>query len=110
MDPEQMAPGDILCILGGANMPFLIRKNDGHYNLVGPCFVDGVMEGEAVQCMKAGTTHRGPFDPKNLLSKLYDFEAFSPAAREIMEEMEQEILDMTSKEYAVLKEEFIELG
>lgn len=91
-------------------MPFVIRKNEGHYNLVGACFVDDIMEGEAVQAMKAGTSPRGLFNPERVLSKLYDFDAFPAEAREVLQEVQEKILERTGKEYDVLKEELIELG
>ncbi|GME28878.1 uncharacterized protein K452DRAFT_353118 [Neofusicoccum parvum] len=48
--PRQTKPGDVVCILLGCNVPFIIRKADkGMYRLVGECYVHGIMEGEVVE-------------------------------------------------------------
>lgn len=51
----QLAPGsetgDRICVLGGGEVPFVIRPASGDakgmYQLVGECYVDGIMDGEA---------------------------------------------------------------
>ena len=43
--------GDRVCILPGSKMPFLMRSmpaSDGHYQLVGESYVDGLMFGEGL--------------------------------------------------------------
>jgi len=44
-------PGDEIVILFGVEMPFVVRPNaePGHYQLIGECFVLGLMEGEAME-------------------------------------------------------------
>ena len=44
-------PGDEDVILFGLEMPFLVRPDaePGHYQLIGECFVLGLMEGEAME-------------------------------------------------------------
>jgi hypothetical protein len=40
--------GDCIAILSGGNLPFVLRPNGGEsYRLVGPCYVHGIMDGEA---------------------------------------------------------------
>jgi hypothetical protein len=52
--PPETLPGDILCIIYGANAPFVMRKypdtdlGDGSYILIGDCYVEGIMNGEAM--------------------------------------------------------------
>lgn len=42
-------------------MPFVLRSGSGgSTTLVGPCYVDDIMDGEAVAAAQAGTTHTGP--------------------------------------------------
>lgn len=44
-------PGDRICVLGGGEVPFVIRPISGDakgmYQLVGECYLDGMMDGEA---------------------------------------------------------------
>lgn len=44
--------GDILCVLGGAEVPFVLRKVNSHYILMGEAYVDGIMDGEAMEGKK----------------------------------------------------------
>jgi hypothetical protein len=55
--PELAQPGDLICIFGGAQTPFLVRGVGEHatgsrrydrYELVGECYVHGIMDGKAV--------------------------------------------------------------
>jgi hypothetical protein len=40
--------GDRIAILSGGNLPVILRPNgDDYYRLVGPCYVHGIMDGEA---------------------------------------------------------------
>ncbi|KAI5920639.1 heterokaryon incompatibility protein-domain-containing protein [Camillea tinctor] len=40
--------GDLVCLLFGGEVPFVLRPKDGHYQLVGDAYVHGIMEGEAI--------------------------------------------------------------
>ena len=47
--PTRAAKGDNICVFLGGAVPFLIRKIDnGHYPLVGECYVHGLMDGKAL--------------------------------------------------------------
>jgi hypothetical protein len=39
--------GDCIAILAGGGHPFVLRPTGDHYRLVGPCYVHGIMNGEA---------------------------------------------------------------
>ena len=58
LGPQAMLPGDMVCVLYGANVPFILRrcwdeeKEQRYYLLVGECFVVGIMEGEAVEAQR----------------------------------------------------------
>ena len=47
-------PGDLICVFVGAQTPFLVRHvggngmGDQRYELVGECYVHGIMDGEVV--------------------------------------------------------------
>jgi hypothetical protein len=45
--PAKAEPGDVVCILFGAKVPYAIRKMGQFWRFIGECFVLGVMEGEA---------------------------------------------------------------
>ncbi|KAE9378889.1 hypothetical protein N431DRAFT_433910 [Stipitochalara longipes BDJ] len=45
----RVEPGDCIAVLHGSTVPWVLRQeDDGCYTVVGQCFVDGVMHGEAV--------------------------------------------------------------
>lgn len=47
--PRQVQPGDVICILVGFHVPYVLRKaGNGKYTLVGECYVHGVMNGEVM--------------------------------------------------------------
>jgi hypothetical protein len=55
--PSGIQPGDIVCVFFGASVPYVLRtvggeSTDGFYRvihqLVGPCYVHGIMDGEAL--------------------------------------------------------------
>lgn len=46
MAPEEGQEGDMVCVLVGDEVPFILRKNgDSHYYLIGECYVHGIMDG-----------------------------------------------------------------
>jgi hypothetical protein len=51
MPPGSLA-GDVICVIKGARMPFILRptsaigESPGYYRLVGCCYIHGVMDGE----------------------------------------------------------------
>jgi hypothetical protein len=46
-----MMAGDVVCILFGGNVPYILRPTDieGQYILIGECYVKGLMQGEALE-------------------------------------------------------------
>ena len=43
-------PGDVVCVLRGGNVPFILRKKgDGYYELVGEAYMHGIMDGSFVR-------------------------------------------------------------
>ena len=42
--------GDKIVVFRGARVPYVIRElENGNYNLIGECWVQGMMEGEALE-------------------------------------------------------------
>jgi hypothetical protein len=47
--PEHAVPGDILCVIIGAIVPYVLRRvPEGGFELVGEAYVHGIMDGEAM--------------------------------------------------------------
>ncbi|KAI4188652.1 MAG: hypothetical protein LQ346_005273 [Caloplaca aetnensis] len=51
LGPSAMQQGDVCCIIFGALVPFVIRRSDRWFKLVGECYIHGVMRGEIVNEM-----------------------------------------------------------
>ncbi|KAF2107218.1 hypothetical protein BDV96DRAFT_673666 [Lophiotrema nucula] len=50
MVPLATAPGDFICVLDGGCHPYVLRPcGDNEYRLVGACYLQGMMEGEAME-------------------------------------------------------------
>jgi hypothetical protein len=45
--------GDLVCVLFGGNVPFILREVMGKYQFIGECYVHGIMWGEALEEGKA---------------------------------------------------------
>lgn len=48
--------GDVVCVLHGVTVPIVIRPSSkqGEFVLVGDCFVEGLMNGEAIELVETG--------------------------------------------------------
>ena len=47
--PEGLRIGDIIGVLYGGDVPFILHPDgQGHYALIGECYVSGIMQGEAL--------------------------------------------------------------
>jgi hypothetical protein len=74
LGPWQMLPGDIVCFLSSADMPFVIQRTDNNrFTLVGECYVDDIMNGEAFDAVRLGKGHLGPFRLDDILEGLFFF-------------------------------------
>ena len=49
LGPRNIEPGDVVCILVGAQVPFVLRASNDGYALLGECYCHGIMYGEAVR-------------------------------------------------------------
>lgn len=52
--PALLKESDIICVMLGCSIPFVLREVDDHYILVGHCFVLGFMDGEAMEAVEKG--------------------------------------------------------
>lgn len=47
-------PGDVVCVLFGGNLPYLIRPVGSQYRFLGQCYVHGFMYGAVIQVLERG--------------------------------------------------------
>jgi len=43
--------GDIICILLGGSVPYVLRRKDDHYILIGEVYIHGIMDGEVLEAV-----------------------------------------------------------
>jgi hypothetical protein len=56
--PEGAETGDLICILYGGEVPYVLRPQHNGYNVVvGECYVDGIMYGEACSGQSSRAKH-----------------------------------------------------
>ncbi|KAK0507070.1 hypothetical protein JMJ35_010528 [Cladonia borealis] len=48
LGPRSMCKGDIICIMSGGRVPYVLREERDHHRLIGEAYVHGLMEGQAV--------------------------------------------------------------
>ena len=58
LGPAIMEPGDYICVLYGAIVPFILRRRKDHWQLIGECFLPGIMKGECVETTRKTECHR----------------------------------------------------
>jgi len=54
IDPRHARPGDRITVLFSCKMPVTLRPRGQYYELIGTCFVDGCMNGEAMEALDKG--------------------------------------------------------
>jgi len=52
LGPNVMKQGDVVCVLFGGKMPFVLRPWEHYFLLVGECYVHGFMKGEAIDLLE----------------------------------------------------------
>ena len=46
--PEATRSGDLVCVIFGCQLPFIVREDAGQHLLVGECYAQGLMGGESM--------------------------------------------------------------
>jgi hypothetical protein len=64
LGPMSIQPGDAICILYGCDRPLILRRDGQLFAIIGECYVDGIMFGEALQGVKAGQFEERTFNIK----------------------------------------------
>jgi hypothetical protein len=53
LGPEYVKRGDFVALIKGAQVPFVLRRQHNEkYQLIGEVYVDGIMDGEAMENIK----------------------------------------------------------
>ena len=53
--PFETERDDLVCVLLGGEMPFILRPEGSYYTLVGECYVHGIMDGEVLEAAQDGS-------------------------------------------------------
>jgi hypothetical protein len=54
LGPMSCRPGDKICVILGCCTPIILRKFEDHFEVVGECYLHGIMHGEAMVDLDAG--------------------------------------------------------
>lgn len=46
---KPISSGGLVCVIFGCDVPLVLRPVGSHYELIGDCYVEGIMEGEAME-------------------------------------------------------------
>lgn len=49
--PKETLADDLICVLQGGRVPFVVRKRGPEYILIGECYIHGIMHGEALKLL-----------------------------------------------------------
>jgi hypothetical protein len=60
--PDTMKEGDIVTILFGGKVPYVLRPSGSRYRFIGECYVPALMGGEIVQRWRAGSRKQAIFE------------------------------------------------
>jgi hypothetical protein len=59
---EDARPGDVVCVLLGAQVPLLLRPQGEHFAYVGECYMCGIMFGQVIEEAEKGLRQYETFD------------------------------------------------
>lgn len=90
-------------------MAFILQQEDSRHCVVGECYVDGLMDGEAVIAMREKRRHRGFIDPAEFLSRFLNRSSLGNEEREITDSTLQDVLIFADRKYSELKPCYIDL-
>lgn len=63
LGPKVKKCGEVVCVLFGGKMPFVLRQwNGDQFLLVGECYVHGLMQGEAIELLEREEVAAGTFE------------------------------------------------
>jgi hypothetical protein len=59
---DKIETGDVVAVLFRSRMPFVLRRHGSGYRLVSPCYLQGFMDGEAIDPWKKGELKQEDFE------------------------------------------------
>lgn len=62
LGPGSMQADDLVCVLFGADTPFVLRRVGSRYKVVGECYVHGLMQGQARRAWRRGEFRSEEFE------------------------------------------------
>lgn len=103
LGPWQMLPGDHLWVLAGAEMPFILRRDGDKHRVLGECYVDDIMDGQAADACNNGTVLCKPHGCARVVRNLFTFDDEDEEVREAMERVKKEVVEQTLEQYRKLE-------
>lgn len=86
-------------------MPVILRAGEGEdYEFVGECYVDGIMDGEAVEAMRRGLSCEGPLGRVETIPIMEDYVDMHPEALNLVRSVQRQTLEVFREQMAVLKD------
>lgn len=84
LGPESIRNGDSVYVLGGSTMPLILRPaGDSRNVLVGPSYIDDLMDGQAVKAAETGNAHFGPLWSESFRQTMVDHMGGCSARKEL---------------------------
>ena len=99
-----MKPRHELCVLAGSPMPVILNPEENYHEFIGDCFVDGIMEGEAVEALRSGLSIAGPSGKITTLPILEEYVHLHPSAEGLVRKLQKEMLTAFYQQMTGLKE------
>lgn len=62
LGPAMVQADDLVCVLFGADTPFVLRRAETRYKVVGECYVHGLMQGQARRAWRRGELKEEEFE------------------------------------------------
>ncbi|KAH7392687.1 heterokaryon incompatibility protein-domain-containing protein [Pyrenochaeta sp. MPI-SDFR-AT-0127] len=59
--PDTTCAGDLVVVLFGGRVPFILRQHGNYYILLGECYIHGIMDGEAIDGWREGRLEEKDF-------------------------------------------------
>jgi hypothetical protein len=62
LGPDAMRPGDVVCLIFGGRVPYVLRNMGSYWEFIGECYVHGIMNGEALESLDGDISNAEIFE------------------------------------------------